>query len=150
MIRKLFEPSTFSPRILHCFNYSSYIYILQAVILNGKRSRPGFSTRTHAHTHTHTHTRTHARTHARTRTHAHARTHTHTHTHTRTRTHARTHIYIYIYIHRERERLSGLSTFLSIVLGQFVTKLYSRLPALFPPAVHKALSYRLLFYTLCK
>ena len=40
---------------------------------------------------------------------------------------------------------SGLSSFLSIVLGQFVTKLYSRLPALFPPAVHKALSYLLFF-----
>ena len=45
---------------------------------------------------------------------------------------------------------SGLSTFLSIILRQFVTKLYSRLPALFPPAVHKALSYLLFFYTLYK
>ena len=40
---------------------------------------------------------------------------------------------------------SGLSTFLSIVLRKFVTRLYSRLPALFPPAFHKALSYLLFF-----
>ena len=40
---------------------------------------------------------------------------------------------------------SGLLTFVSIVLRQFVTKLYSRLPALFPPALHKALSYLLFF-----
>ena len=36
-----------------------------------------------------------------------------------------------------------LSTFLSTVLRQFVTKLHCRLPALFPPALHKALSYLL-------
>ena len=38
-----------------------------------------------------------------------------------------------------------MSSFLSIVLRQFVTKLYSRLPALFPPALHKTLSYLLFF-----
>ena len=41
---------------------------------------------------------------------------------------------------------SGLLTLLSLVLRQFLTKLYftySRLPTLFPPALHKALSYLL-------
>ena len=38
-----------------------------------------------------------------------------------------------------------LSTFLSIVLRKFITKLHSHLPAQFPPALHKALSYLLFF-----
>ena len=50
---------------------------------------------------------------------------------------------------------SGLSTFFSTVLKQLASKLHSRLPALFPTALHKAeicilkyVSYS--FYTLCK
>ena len=41
--------------------------------------------------------------------------------------------------------ISALLTFLSTVLKQFATKLHSRLPALIPPALHKALSYLLFF-----
>ena len=44
-----------------------------------------------------------------------------------------------------QDRFYGLSTYLSTVLGQFVTELHSRLPALFTPALHKALSYLLFF-----
>ena len=43
---------------------------------------------------------------------------------------------------------SGLSAFLSTILRLFITKLHSRLPALFPLALHKALSYLYSFYSL--